>query len=165
MSVMTAQPPLPMATDPAATPLGEAAALIEDADGGRVFLHGNLVYAWEPGEDALRRWSAVQLARLGAAPVAQIAAAFGVDPGTVWRWGQTLTSDGVAALASDKRGPKGPHRLTEPVVARIRALHADGKSPRAIAEQGRGLADQCPPRPDPGCGSAHRRPGPHQPGC
>ncbi|MDN5798277.1 MAG: hypothetical protein L0H79_21365, partial [Intrasporangium sp.] len=135
MSVMTAQRPLPIAIEPAATPLGDAAALIEDADGGRVFLHGNLVYAWAPGEDALRRWSAVQLARLGAAPVAQIAAGFGVGPGTVWRWGQNLTSDGVTALASDKRGPKGPHRLTAPVIARIQALRADGKSHRAIAEQ------------------------------
>ncbi|HET6704513.1 putative transposase [Amycolatopsis sp.] len=135
MSVMTAQPPLPIATDPSATPVGDAAALVEDQDGGRVFLHGNLVYAWQPGEDALRRWSAVQLARLGAAPVAHIATAFGVDPGTLWRWGQALTRDGVTALASDKRGPKGPHRLTEPVVARIQALRADRKSHRAIATQ------------------------------
>jgi Transposase protein/Homeodomain-like domain len=135
MSVMTAQPPLPIAADPGATPLGDAAALVEDRDGGRVFLHGNLVYAWQTGEDALRRWSAVQLARLGAAPVAQIAAAFGVDPGTVWRWGQTLSSDGVAALASDKRGPRGPHRLTEQLAARIRRLREDGKSYEAIAAE------------------------------
>ena len=135
MSVMTAQPPLPIATEPAATAVGGAAALIEDQDGGRVFLHGNLVYAWAPGEDALRRWSAVQLVRLGAAPVAQVAAAFGVGPGTVWRWGQTLTSGGVAALASDKRGPKGPHRLTGARLARIRALRAGGKSHEAIAAE------------------------------
>ncbi len=43
-----------------ATLLGEAAALVEDEDGGRVFLHGNLVYAWAPGEEALRRWSEAQ---------------------------------------------------------------------------------------------------------
>ncbi len=135
MSVMTAQPPLPLTTDPAATPIGQAAAIIEDEDGGRVFLHGQLVYAWAPGEDALRRWSAVQLARLKAASVAQIAAAFGVDPGTLWRWRQTLTGDGVTALTSDKRGPKGPHRLTAPVLARIRALRADGSSHQRIAAQ------------------------------
>lgn len=134
MSVMTAQPPLPIATDPGARSLGPA-ALVQDEDGGRVFLHGNLVYSWATGEDALRRWSAVQLARLGAATVEQVAVAFGVGPGTLWRWGQTLTSDGLAALASDKRGPKGPHRLTAPVITRIHALAADGATQTAIAYQ------------------------------
>jgi transposase-like protein len=109
--------------------------MVEDQDGGRVFLHGHLVYAWQPGQDALRRWSAVQLARLGAAPVAQIAAAFGVDPGTLWRWRQALTSAGVSALASDKRGPKGPHRLTRAVLSRIQALRAEGRTQEAIAAE------------------------------
>jgi transposase-like protein len=135
MSVMTAQPPLPITPEAPATLLGQAAALIEDEHGGRVFLHGNLVYAWAPGEDALRRWSAAQLARLKAAPRGQIAAAFGVDPGTLWRWEQTLTEHGTAGLASDKRGPKGPHRLTAPVIARIHALAADGDTQTAIARE------------------------------
>ena len=135
MSVMTAQPPLPVTTEAPATLLGEAAALVQDEQGGRVFLHGNLVYAWAPGEDALRRWSAAQLARLEAAPLAQIAAAFGVDPATLWRWGQSLTQAGMAGLASDKRGPKGPHRLTGPVITRIHALHAEGATQTAIAQQ------------------------------
>lgn len=135
MSVMTAQPPLPIVSEAPATLLGEAAALIEDEQGGRVFLHGHLVYTWAPGEEALRRWSAVQLARLKVAPVGVIAAAFGVDPTTVWRWGQTLTGQGAAGLASDKRGPKGPHRLTPPVIARIRALAADGATRAAIARE------------------------------
>lgn len=135
MRVMTAAPPLPFATDPAATLVGEAAALVEDVDGGRVFLHGNLVYAWAPGEDALRRWSAVQLVRLKAAPVAEVADAFGVGPGTLWRWGQTLTESGVAALASDRRGPKGPHRLTPPVLARIHARAAEGATQTVIAAE------------------------------
>jgi hypothetical protein len=135
MSVMTAQQPLPIVSEAPATLLGEAAALVEDGQGGRVFLHGHLVYVWAPGEEALRRWSAVQLARLKVAPVGVIAAAFGVDPTTVWRWGQTLTGEGAAGLASDKRGPKGPHRLTAPVIARIRALDADGQTQAAIARE------------------------------
>ncbi len=135
MSVMTAQPPLPITPEAAAILLGQAGALIEDEHGGRVFLHGNLVYAWAPGQDALRRWSAVQLVRLQVAPLGQVAAAFGVDPTTVWRWGQSLAEDGVAALASDKRGPKGPHRLTAAVITWIHALAAGGATQAAIAEQ------------------------------
>jgi hypothetical protein len=41
MAVMTAQPPLPLVPDDA-RPVGVAAAIIEDDDGGRVFVHGNL---------------------------------------------------------------------------------------------------------------------------
>ena len=135
MSVMTAQPPLPITPEAPATLLGQAGALIEDEDGGRVFLHGNLVYSWQRGEDALRRWSATQLVRLQAAPLGQVAAAFGVDPTTVWRWRQTLSEAGLAALASDKRGPKGPHRLTAAVITRIHALAAGGATQAAIAQQ------------------------------
>ncbi len=133
MSVMTAQPPLPIAYEAPATLLGQAAALVEDETGGRVFLHGILVYSWAPGEDAVRRWSAVQLTRLKVAPVGEIAAGFGVDPTTVWRWGQTLTGQGLAGLASDKRGPKGPTRLTAAVITRIHALAAGGATRAAIA--------------------------------
>ena len=44
MTVMTAQPPLPV-TPAGARPVGAAAAIVEDDDGGRVFVHGNLAYA------------------------------------------------------------------------------------------------------------------------
>jgi len=40
MTVMSAQPPLPMAPVAAAVSIGEAVALVEDGDGGRVFLRG-----------------------------------------------------------------------------------------------------------------------------
>ena len=46
MSVMNAQPPLPVAPVAGAVSIGEAVALVEDSDGGRVFLRGELVYAW-----------------------------------------------------------------------------------------------------------------------
>ena len=46
MAVMTAQPPLPLASGGARS-VSVAAAIVEDDDGGRVFVHGNLAYAWE----------------------------------------------------------------------------------------------------------------------
>jgi hypothetical protein len=45
MSVMNAQPPLPVASAAGAVSIGEAVALVQDSDGGRVFLRGELVYA------------------------------------------------------------------------------------------------------------------------
>jgi hypothetical protein len=132
MGVMTSQPPLPMA--PAgAVPIGEAAALLEDGDGGRVFLRGELVYAWAGGDAALRRLAAVRLVTIKAARVADVAAAFGVGAVTLWRWRKELGACGVAGLTSDKRGPKGPSRLTPEVVADIRVRRLGGASLRAIA--------------------------------
>jgi hypothetical protein len=65
--------------------IGDAVALVEDGNGGRVFLSSELVYAWLVGEVALRRLGAVQLVATKAARVADVAAAFEVDAGTLWR--------------------------------------------------------------------------------
>ena len=66
MAVMTVQPPLPLAPGDA-RPVGAAAAIVEDGDGGRVFVHGNLAYAWDAGDTAARRFAAVSLMRIKAA--------------------------------------------------------------------------------------------------
>jgi Helix-turn-helix domain len=133
MSVMNAQPPLPVAPAAGAVSIGEAVALVEDNDGGRVFLRGELVYAWSAEDVPLRRLAAVQLVANRAARVGDVAAAFGVDNGTLWRWGQQLSATGVGGLVPDKRGPKGPSRLSLEVVADITARRAAGASYRAIA--------------------------------
>ena len=59
MAVMTAQPPLPLVPDDAC-PVGTAAAIVEDDDGGRVFVHGHLAYAWDGGDCAARRSRSVR---------------------------------------------------------------------------------------------------------
>jgi transposase len=133
MSVMNAQPPLPVAPAAGAVSIGEAVALVEDSDGGRVFLRGELVYAWSAHDVPLRRLAAVQLVVNKAARVGDVAAAFGVDNGTLWRWGQHLSATGVSGLVPDKRGPKGPSRLSPQVVADITARRAAGTSYRKIA--------------------------------
>ena len=132
MGVMTSQPPLPLA--PAgAVPIGEAASVVEDADGGRVFLRGELIYAWAAGDTSLRRLAAVRLVTIKAARVADVAAGFGIGTVTLWRWRKELGAGGVAALTSDKPGPRGPSRLTPQMVADIGARRAGGASLRAIA--------------------------------
>jgi transposase-like protein len=133
MTVMNAQPPLPVVPAAGAVSIGEAVALVEDSDGGRVFLRGELVYAWSADDVPLRRLAAVQLVANKAARVSDVAAAFGVDAGTLWRWGQQLSTTGVGGLVPDKRGPKGPSRLSPRVVADITARRAAGTSFRKIA--------------------------------
>ena len=88
--MMTAQPPLPLAPCEARA-LGTAAAIIEDDDGGRVFVHGNLAYAWDAGDAAGRRFAAVSLVRIKAATQVEVAEAFAVKPATVRRWDAQLS--------------------------------------------------------------------------
>ncbi len=134
MSVMTAQPPLPLLVPDAGVIIGAAATLIEDTDGGRVTLHGELVYSWATGDSAMRRLAAAQLADLKAGTVNDISAAFGVEPETLWRWRKQFSEAGVAGLVSDKRGPKGSRILTAKASAEIRRRRKAGQSLRTIGE-------------------------------
>src|ERR1700746_26764 len=102
-----------------------------DDGGGLVSVHGLATFAWDVGDEAGRRLGAVQLVPLGPvgpgdAPAAvgggavsqvQAAAAFGVDPVTVWRWDQALTAGGVAGLVPARRRPKGASKLTAELAA------------------------------------------------
>ena len=66
MAIMTAQ--LPLTLVPAgAVEIGQVAALVQDAAGGRVFVRGELVFAWDAGDDLGRRLAAVQLVRMPSA--------------------------------------------------------------------------------------------------
>ncbi len=134
MTMMTAQPPLPLAPE-SARGIGAAAAIIEDDDGGRVFVHGNLAYAWDAGDAAGRRFAAVSLVRIKAATQLQVAEAFTVKPATVRRWDAQLSDAGVAGLLGEPKGPKRKSKLTDDTMATIRGLRDDGASYRAIAAQ------------------------------
>ena len=134
MAVMTAQPPLPLAPGDA-RPVGTAAAIVEDDDGGRVFVHGNLAYAWDAGDTAARRFAAVSLIRIKAATQLEAAEAFAVKPATVRRWDTQLTDSGVAGLLAERKGPKRKSKLAADTVAAIHRLRGGGASYRAIAAE------------------------------
>jgi hypothetical protein len=132
MAVMTAQPPLPLTPD-GARPVGAAAAITEDDDGGRVYVHGNLAYAWDIGDGAGRRFAAVSLMRIKAATQLEVAEAFAVRPATVRRWEAHFADAGVAGLLPERKGPKRKSKLTGDTVAVIRRLREGGVSYRAVA--------------------------------
>ena len=135
MALMTAQPPLPIAPV-VGVEIGAAVVLVEDADGGRVFLHGNLAYAWDDGDQTGRRLAAVQLVECRAASVVEVAAGFGVGTVTVWRWRQARTDGGVAGLVPARTGPRGPSKVTDEVAAQMVARRAAGET---LARIGQGL--------------------------
>jgi transposase len=108
--------------------------LLQDDDGGRVFIRGELCFVWDAGDEAGRRLTAVQLVRIKAASLMDVAAAFGVSTVTMWRWRKVMDASGAAGLATDKRGPKGPSRLTEAMVDDIRARRSGGATLQAVAD-------------------------------
>jgi transposase-like protein len=133
MAGMLTQLPLPLLPAGAAE-IAPGVGLVTGADGGGlVWVHGLATFAWDGGDEAGRRLAAVQLVRLRAVSQAQAAAAFGVDPVTVWRWDQALTAGGVAGLVPSRRGPKGASKLTAQLAARIRDLDAAGATLAEIA--------------------------------
>jgi transposase len=131
MAVMTVQPPLPLVPQDARA-VGAAAAIVEDAEGGRVFVHGNLAYAWDAGDSAGRRFAAVSMVRIKAATQLEVAEAFGVKPASVRRWEARFADVGVAGLLPERKGPKRKSKLTAETVAAIRGLRDGGATYRAI---------------------------------
>lgn len=132
MAVMSAQLPLPTAP-PETVPVGMAAALAERGEGGVVFLHGEVSFAWDASDEASRRLAAVQLVRIKAAKAVEVAAAFGVSSVTLWQWGRAFADRGVAGLVPRRSGPKGPTKLTDALAARIRELRDQGQTLAQIA--------------------------------
>jgi transposase len=132
MARMLSQLPLPLLPAGAAE-IAPGVGLLASEDGGLVAVHGLATFAWDAGDEAGRRLAAVQLVRLRAASQGQVAEAFGVDPATIWRWDQTVASDGVAGLVPARRGPKSASKLTPALAARIAGLDAAGQTLRQIA--------------------------------
>ena len=132
MAGMLTQLPLPLLPAGAAE-IAPGVGLVTGAGGGLVVVHGLATFAWDAGDEAGRRLAAVQLVRLRAVSQAQAAAAFGVDPVTVWRWDQALSAGGVAGLVPARRGPKGASKLTPQLAARVAALDATGATLSEIA--------------------------------
>jgi hypothetical protein len=79
--------------------------------------------------------AAVQLVETEIARPSQVACGFAVTRDTLWRWRQGFAEEGVAGLVPGKRGPAGPFKLTDEVVARIRELDQRGCSLAAIGAE------------------------------
>jgi len=118
-----------------ARPIGPVAGIQEDEEGGVVFAYGWATGCWVAGEDAARRLMALQLARLGLATRREVAAGFGTDPTTLWRWDKAYQEEGLAGLLRERTGPKGPSKLTPERAQEIRDLQGQRLSQYQIAER------------------------------
>ncbi|MEW6296075.1 MAG: putative transposase [Candidatus Diapherotrites archaeon] len=114
--------------------MSDAADLVENDEGGAVFVWGMAVSCWDAGDVVGRRLAAVQLVATGAATQVEVGAGFDVGEATVQRWIAAWRRDGMAGLVPARKGPRRPSKLTAEMVAGIRALRAGGASMDTIAE-------------------------------
>jgi prepilin-type processing-associated H-X9-DG protein len=109
--------------------------LLENADGGAVFVMGMLTFVYAAGDDLGRRLAAVQLVKMDIATKVEVASAFAVTTTTLARWCATFAAAGVEGLATERTGPKGPSKLTPAVRAQIVELDGQGLSLAKIAAE------------------------------
>jgi len=126
--------PLPL-RPAGSVPIGPAAALAEDAEGGMTFIWGMASSCWNAGDVVGRRLAAVTLVATKAARHAEVAKAFDVDCDTLRIWRRAWEKEGVEGLAPDRRGPKGPSKLTDELADRIGAARAEGKTLAQVAAE------------------------------
>lgn len=106
---------------------------VQTLDGARLVQVGRTVVACYPeGDPGMERITAVNLAEAGL-KARHVAAAFGVTPQHLSRLRGRARSQGSAGLATRKRGPQGPSRLTPALRRRIQALRAQGQTVAVIA--------------------------------
>jgi transposase len=113
--------------------VSDAADLVENGEGGAVFLWGMAAWCWDAGDVMGRRLAAVQLVETGAATQVEVGLAFGASEPSVQRWCARWRREGTEGLAPSPKGPKGPSKLTPERVGAIRQLRAQGASMEAIA--------------------------------
>ncbi len=82
-----------------------------------------------------RRQVIVQLAEAGRLKAVQIARCFGVTPVYVSQLRGRYRKQGSVALRSERRGPKGPMKVTPRLETRVRKLRKKGMSYKAIAKE------------------------------
>jgi transposase-like protein len=159
-----------------AVPVGPIAGLVEGLEGGVVFVSGMATFAFDAGDEIGRRLAAVQLVTTDIASAVAVADAFDVTPVTLWRWRCRFEAHGLSGLMAGKTGPKGPHKLTEQIITRVRELDEQGLSLAAVGKTvgiststvrvalgrmktaaGR-LGTQAPTDPDPSAGAGDDRP-------
>lgn len=113
--------------------VSDAADLVENDEGGAVFLWGMASWCWDAGDVVGRRLAAVQLVETGAGTQVEVGVAFGTSEPSVQRWCARWREAGVSGLAPSRKGPRGPSKLNPERVAAIKALRAGGASMEAIA--------------------------------
>jgi len=112
---------------------GRGVRLLHDADSGHtvIFAGSVALFEWAEDDAATRRLVVAQVVNAKLATRVEVARVFGLHVNTVSRIAQQVAAEGVAASVRYKRGPRGPFKVTQAVVAELRRAVDDGLTERA----------------------------------
>ena len=129
MAIQTRLPLVP----PQAREINDTLCVIDAGERIGYFAAGVPIFSHAADDPIGARVAAAQILTLGLAKQSELAASLGVDRTTLWRQRQRFESEGIGGLVDEKRGPKGPHKLTEQVLREAQGLLEQGLSRRATA--------------------------------
>lgn len=109
--------------------------VISVGDRRLVRLNGRDIADYRRDDLLTERLVATQLAETLDMEARVIAVIFGMHPVTLSRFRSQVRDGGGRSLVPRKTGPKGPHKVTAEVVARVLRLKQEGLSSRAIAQR------------------------------
>jgi len=129
MAIQTRLPLVPAA----AVEINDTVCFVDGGGAIGYFAAGVPLFCHATDDVIGRRVAAAQIAALGLAKQSELSAALGVDRTTLYRQQRRFEADGIGGLVNEKRGPKGPHKLTEPLLKSAQQMLEEGKSKRATA--------------------------------
>lgn len=120
--------------------IGKRLTLLESGNRRAVFLGPTAIHVHDRADKAAEAACIATLARAGLASDVDIAAGFGVHRNTVGRIARRFESDGMAAVVPAKRGPRGPSKVTDEVIALVaEQATLPGRQLRELIEQRTGV--------------------------
>ena len=122
--------PLPV---PAAIDVNDTVSFHDDGHTVTYFAAGVPLFTHGHGDVVGQRVAMTQILALELAKPTELSAALGLGRTTLWRQQIRFEAQGVAGLAGEKHGPKGPHKLKEELLSRAQRLLDEGKSNYEVA--------------------------------
>lgn len=93
--------------------------VIEESGTTRVLVKGKLYMSWPSEDEGCLRLAMVQLHQCGLGTEEDVAAAFGRHINSLQRYLADFAGQGMRGLVSERRGPKGPWKITPELRAKI----------------------------------------------
>lgn len=121
-------------TPPDAIEINETLSYLESGNQATYFAAGVPLFVHDKDDAMGRRLASMQVLELKLAKKKELSEAFGIDRVTLYRQQIRLRENGIAGLLSERRGPKGGHKLTQDDLPKAQELMESGATQAAVGE-------------------------------
>ena len=129
MAIQTRLPVVP----PGAVEVNDTVCIVRDQERVGYFAAGVPLFSHATDDAVGQRVAAAQILGLGLAKQRELSAALGLNRTTLYRHQRRFEAHGIGGLVGEKLGPRGPHKLTGPVLESAQQMLEAGKAMRAVA--------------------------------